>query len=582
MHANQSQSAFTPIYRRLLGYVVPHWSAFVIATISLLVVAATEVGVAALMKPMLDGTFVERDAQTIKWVPIALVAIFLVRGLASYLSGYWMAWVARKVIKVLRQQMFEKLLLLPVAFFDSSPSGVLISKLIYDVEQVANATTDVITIIIRDTVTVIGLLAWMLYLDWFLALILLIGAPAMAQLINIINRRFRRYSTHIQESMGNVSHIAEETIEGQRVVKTFGGQAYERERFEQANEENRRLNMKLLATTAASVPIIQLIASMASAMVIYVALNQPDMSVGAFMSFVSAMMMILAPMKRLTKISASLQRGVAAAASIFTFVDTPEEPDDGGIQLDKCQGNVSFNNVSFRYQSTDEMVLKAINLHINAGETVAFVGRSGSGKSTLVSLLPRFYDLNEGTITVDGEDIRDISLASLRSQMAFVSQHITLFNDTIARNIAYGGIGERSEEQLLEASKSAYALEFIEKLPHGFDTMVGENGVLLSGGQRQRLAIARALLKNSPILILDEATSALDTESERYIQSALDKLMENRTTLIIAHRLSTIEKADKIVVMDKGVIAEVGDHHTLLQQNGLYAALYKMQFEEKT
>jgi subfamily B ATP-binding cassette protein MsbA len=299
------------------------------------------------------------------------------------------------------------------------------------------------------------------------------------------------------------------------------------------------------------------------------------------MSFLSAMMMILGPMKRLTQVSANLQRGVAAAASIFTFVDTPEEPDTGELQLGECHGEVSFKNVNFQYQKADEMVLKGINLQVNSGETVAFVGRSGSGKSTLVSLLPRFYDINEGSITVDGQDIRGIALASLRSQMAFVSQHITLFNDTIARNIAYGGIGERTREQLTEAARSAYALEFIEKLPHGFDTMVGENGVLLSGGQRQRLAIARALLKNSPILILDEATSALDTQSERYIQAALDKLMENRTTLIIAHRLSTIEKADKIVVMDKGAIAEIGDHQNLLQKDGLYAALYKMQFEEQ-
>ncbi len=578
---NPSKGSFSNIYRRLLGYVVPHWGAFVIATVSLLVVAATEVGVAALMKPMLDGTFVERDPFVIKWVPIGLVLIFLVRGVASYLSGYCMAWVARQVIKVLRAQMFEKLLQLPVSFFDSSPSGVLISKLIYDVEQVANATTDVITIIIRDTVTVIGLLAWMLYLDWFLALILLVGAPAIAQLINVINRRFRRYSTHIQDSMGNVSHIAEESIEGNRVVKTFGGHEYERHRFETANEKNRHLNMKLLATTAASVPLIQLIASMASALVIYVALNQPDLSVGGFMSFVSAMMMILAPMKRLTKISANLQRGVAAAASIFTFVDTQGEIDNGDTVIEKSTGLVEYDHVSFQYDSSEEMVLKDVSLTINPGETVAFVGRSGSGKSTIVSLLPRFYETQQGEIRIDGHRINDIRLSSLREQMALVSQHITLFNDTIANNIAYGTIGECSREKLVEACRAAYALEFIEKLPNQFETVVGENGVLLSGGQRQRLAIARALLKNAPILILDEATSALDTHSERYIQSALDSLMQNRTTLIIAHRLSTIENADKIVVMDHGTIAEVGDHSSLLKRDGLYAALYKMQFEEQ-
>lgn len=570
------------VYRRLLGYVVPHWKAFVVATVALIVVAATETGFAMLMKPMMDGSFVERDMDVIRWTPVVLIGLFLVRGIASYLSEYWMAWVARRVIKVLRGEMFEQLLKLPVSFYDSSPSGTLISKLIYDVEQVALAATDVITILVRDTITVFGLLGWMFYLNWKLAAILMVGTPVIALVIDFINKRFRRYSHKIQDSMGNVSRIAEEAIEGQREVKTFGGQQYEAQRFEEENEANRALNLKLLATSAASVPVVQFVATIASAIVIYIALSDSEMSVGGFMSFIAAMMMLLAPMKRLTKISANLQKGIAAARSIFTFIDLPQELDSGSLKLEKSRGAVTYRDVNFGYATGDTQVLHQINLTIEPGQMVAFVGRSGSGKTTLVNLLPRFYDLQNGSIEIDNRDIKQFTLESLRDQISLVSQHITLFNDTIAHNIAYGRLDGVGEAQIIEAARAAHAWEFIERLPQGLNTVVGENGVLLSGGQRQRLAIARALLKNSPILILDEATSALDTESERHIQAALEELMENRTTLVIAHRLSTIESADQIVVLDQGRVVEQGTHQELLRNDATYAALHRLQFKQQS
>ncbi|MCW8917585.1 MAG: lipid A export permease/ATP-binding protein MsbA [Gammaproteobacteria bacterium] len=583
MH-NAGRTAGHIIYRRLLGYVLPHWRAFFVAIFALVVVAGTEAGFAAFLKPMMDGSFVEKDPEIVRLTPIILIAIFLVRGVAAYLSGYLMAWVARRVISTLRGEMFAQLLRLPVSFFDNTPSGTLLSKLIYNVEQVARATTGVVTILVRDTFTVLGLLGWMFYLNWQLAAILMVGTPLIAKVIHFINRRFRRYSTRIQDSVGTVTQIAEEAIEGQRVVKTFGGQEYELRRFDEANENNRRLNMKLESTNAASVPVVQMVAALASALVIYIALRQVEeegMSVGSFMSFIASMMMLHSPMKRLTHIAVSLQQGIAAAESIFTFLDTPPERDAGIQHLGRCAGAVSYQQVSFGYSGDKGAVLHDIDLQIAPGQSVAFVGRSGSGKSTLVSLLARFYDVTTGQILIDGHDIRELPLERLRAQIALVTQHITLFNDTIANNIAYGSLGSASREAIIQAAEAAHAMEFIRELPAGLDTMVGENGVLLSGGQRQRLAIARALLKDAPILILDEATSALDTESERHIQAALEGLMANRTTLVIAHRLSTIEKADNIVVLEKGRIIESGAHAELLARNGQYAVLYNMQFQDK-
>jgi subfamily B ATP-binding cassette protein MsbA len=572
------------LYRRLLTYVWPHWRAFVVAVLALVVVGGTEAVFAYFLQPMFDGTFVDKDPDIVRWTPFVLIGIFLVRGSATFASGYLMSWVSQMVINTLRGEMFQQLLRLPVTFFDNTPSGTLVSKLIYDVQQVSQASTAVVTTLFRDTFTVIGLLALMFYHSWELAIILMLGAPLVAQVINFINRRFRRYSKHIQNAMGEVAQIAEEAIDGQRVVKTFGGQTYEQQRFDAANENNRRLNMKMELTNSASEPVVMMVAAVASAVVIYVALQQvdsKDLSVGTFVSFIAAMMMLHSPMKRLTKITASLQRGIAAAESIFTFVDAARERDEGTREIGRCEGAVSYRGVSFSYSSDKGNVLHDIELQIAPGESVAFVGRSGSGKSTLASLLARFYDVTAGQILIDGHDIRELPLERLRDQIALVTQHITLFNDTIANNIAYGSLGEASREAITAAAEAAHAMEFIRELPAGLDTMVGENGVLLSGGQRQRLAIARALLKDAPILILDEATSALDTESERHIQAALEGLMENRTTLVIAHRLSTIEKADNIVVMEKGRIIESGAHAELLAHDGQYAVLYNMQFQDK-
>ncbi|MFA7632061.1 MAG: lipid A export permease/ATP-binding protein MsbA [Thiohalomonadaceae bacterium] len=570
------------LYRRLLRYVQPYWRVFILTIFALLVTAATEVAFAALLKPLMDGAFVDRDSLVIKWTPVAMVLLFFISGLASYTSTMGMQWVARRVIQALRGEMFRHLLRLPVSYFDSIASGTLVSKLIYDVEQVSSASTEVITTLVRDVFVVIALLAWLLYLSWQLALVLFIAAPVIAKVIAVISGYARRYSSRIQHSVGDVAHVTEEVVMAQRVVKVFGGQEYETERFNEVNERNRRLSLRLESQVAASSPLVQFITALGSAGIIYLATTDTmleQITPGTFVSFIAAMMMMYAPTKRLTRVAVVLQRGLAAAESIFGFVDTPVEVDEGKQELARAAGRVEFRDVSFQYTPEQPTVLHNVNLQIEPGQTVALVGRSGSGKSTIVSLLPRFYDVQHGQILLDGVDISALKLSSLRDQIALVSQHIVLFNDTIARNIAYGSTGEASREEIAQAAETAHAMEFIRDLPQGLDTLVGENGVLLSGGQRQRIAIARALLKNAPILILDEATSALDTHSERHIQQALEAVMQNRTTLVIAHRLSTIEKADRIVVMDKGRIVEMGTHRELLALNKHYAALHRLQFQ---
>jgi len=571
------------IYQRLLNYVKPYWLAFTAAIIAMAVFAGTEVGLAAMMKPLLDGSFVARDADTIKLLPLLLIGLFLIRGAANFVTSYGLGWVARNVIKNLRTEMFERLISLPSSFYDQSTSGQLMSKLLYDVEQVANATTGAVLTLIRDSLTVVGLLAWMIYLNGLLSLIILLTVPLIAFLVFKISTRFRKISQTIQDSMGDVGHISNEIIDGQREVKTFCSQEYEIQRFTEANQKNRQHQMKMITTEAISQPIIQLITVLGLAGVIYLA-TLPEMldkiSVGSFISFVTAMFMILTPLKRLTKINSKLQAGIAAAQSIFNLVDNAPEQDNGTKTIHRSQGDIQYKNVTFAYNSNEEPVLNNISFHAKPGQTVAFVGHSGSGKTTLVSLLARFYTLNKGQILLDDIEINQLKLSSLREQISLVNQQVILFNDTIANNITYGQKEHISNEKIIAAAKAAHAWEFIERLPNGLATQVGQNGVLLSGGQRQRLAIARALLRDAPILVLDEATASLDSEAERHIQSALENLMSQRTTLVIAHRLSTIEKADQIIVMHNGKIIENGTHSELMAKDQHYAELHRLQFQE--
>jgi subfamily B ATP-binding cassette protein MsbA len=576
-HANASQ-----YYKRLLALAFVHWKIFAFSIVGMILVAGTDTALAAYMKPLMDDGFVNRDMETIRRLPLILISIFVVRVFAIFISMYCISWVGRKVITKLRQRMFSKLLLLPKAFYDNATTGEIISKFTFDVEQVANASTKAITIIVRDTFTVIGILAWMFYLSVPLTLVLLTTGPLIALLVSLVTRKFRKLSKRIQTSIGDVSRIVEESIKAQIVVKVFGGRSYEESQFEIINEQNRRQNMRMIATQALSTPVIRLIVGIGLAIIIYLVTRDESMNIvtpGTFASYMVSLTFLFGPVKRLADVNVELQRGIAAAESVFRLTDLENEKDSGSFSSDRIEGDINFNHVGFRYSTAKEPALVDINLDINAGETVAFVGRSGSGKTTLLNLLPRLYDVTEGSVTLDGHDVRDFMLENLRSHIAFVGQDVVLFNDTVAHNIAYGSMRDADMRQVEEAAKQAHADTFIRELLHGYQTVVGERGLMLSGGQRQRIAIARALLANAPVLILDEATSALDTESERFIQASLDELMKNRTTLVIAHRLSTIESADKIVVLDAGKIVETGTHQQLLESNGHYAALHRMQFE---
>ena len=572
------------LYRRLLSYALVYWKIFVVAIIGMVIVAAASTAFPALMQPMMDGSFVDRDPETIKWVPFALIGIFFVRVIGSFVSSYGMSVIGRNVIRELRLEMFTKLLTLPKSFYDQATTGELISKFSFDVEQVATATTKAITVLIRDTLTVIALVSWMFYLNAKLALVFVIVAPLVAALVVGVSKRFRKISRNIQTSMGDVSRVIEESIKGQLVVKIFGGRHYEEQQFTDVNNINRRQNLRLQMTQALSSPIVQLLVACALSIIIYLATLDSminEISVGTFVSFITAMSMLLPPVRSLTSIVSVLQRGIAAAESVFGFIDLKQENDDGDYTVDRVKGLIEFDDVTFTYKDEDSASLEAISLTIEVGQTVAFVGRSGSGKTTLLNLIPRLYDLSVGEVRLDGVNIQKYTLENLRSHISYVGQDVVLFNDTIEHNIAYGSMKKCNHEDVVEATKAAHAYEFISESNNGFQTIVGERGVMLSGGQRQRIAIARALLKDAPLLILDEATSALDTESERYIQASLESLMKTRTTLVIAHRLSTIEKADVIVVMDKGRIIESGTHQELIDLNKHYAALHQQNFEEK-
>ncbi len=569
------------LYVRLLTYVRPYWRAFAVSILGMAAAAATEPLLPALLKPFLDGTFVQKDDAVMHWAPLFILVLFFVRGLAGFVGSYAIHWVGNKLVMDLRAAMFSKLMTLPTHYYDDHATGTLISKLTYDVTNVTAAATSVVTITIRDSIIIIGLLGWLFYLDWKLTLISLTVAPVVAWVISLINRRLRNASRETQQAMGSITQVIEESVTAHKVVKLFGGQHYEQDRFNQEINQVRRHMMKQAAAAVANVPIVQMVAAIALAFVIYLAIDQAKSdatTVGGFLSFVAAMLMLTAPLKRITSINEFVQRGLAAAESVFALLDTVSENDKGSVSLGRVQGALQFEHVNFSYGGNERMALMDIDLDIPAGQVVALVGSSGSGKSTLANLLPRFYELSQGRILIDGQDIHDVTLASLRANIALVSQEVVLFNDTIAANIAYGQMREVPEDEIVAAATAAHAMEFIKDMPHGLDTLVGEKGVRLSGGQRQRIAIARAILKDAPILILDEATSALDSESERHVQAALEILMRGRTTLVIAHRLSTIEKADRIVVLHKGQIVESGTHAELLAKDGAYAQLHRTQF----
>ena len=571
----------TQLYLRLLRYVRPHWQAFAVSIFGMIVAAMTEPLLPALLKPFLDGTFVHKDDWVMRWAPVFILVIFFVRGLAGFFGSYAIHWVGNRVVMDLRAEMFGKLMTLPTRYYDDHATGLLISKLTYDVTNVTAAATSVVTIVIRDTIIIAGLLGWLFYLDWKLTLITLAIAPVVALIIRTINYRLRNASRDTQQAMGSITQVIEESVTAHKVVKLFGGQSYEQQRFDSEINGVRRHMMKQAAAALANVPLVQMVAAVALSFVIWLAIGQTGSdatTVGGFLSFVTAMLMLTAPLKRITSITEFIQRGLAAAESVFDLLDSDDEADTGTLELGRVHGELCFERVSFAYGRDGRMPLQEVDLQIPAGQGVALVGASGSGKSTLANLLPRFYELRSGRILIDGQDIRTVTLASLRANIALVSQEVVLFNDTIAANIAYGQMREVPESEIVAAATAAHAMEFIQDMPQGLATLVGEKGVRLSGGQRQRIAIARAILKDAPILILDEATSALDSESERHVQAALEVLMQNRTTLVIAHRLSTIEKADCIIVLQKGQIAEAGTHAELLALNGVYAQLHRTQF----
>ena len=571
------------IYLRLLVYGKPYWAMFSIGVIAMLLFAVTDTGFAFLIKTLTDsfaGTGTVYDYQQIKvMLPVAVIIIFIIRGVSGFFSVYNIAWIGRQVIKLLRGEVYQKFLNLPTQFLDQKSNAELLSKVTFNIEQVAESTSNILTVLIRDTLTIIVLSLYMVYLNPTLASVIFLVAPVIAILVRFLSLLFRRYSERIQDSMADVTHAIKETLQNHRIIKIFNGQDYESKKFSTINENNRKHNMKLFSTKAIGDAVTIFIASLGVAGVVYVATLEQvksSMTVGDFSGFITAMVLLMTPLKRLTNVNAMIQKGIAAATSVFSLLDEDNEDDQGQLNTNDLNGSIDFKNVCFSY-NRGENTLDEINININPGETIAIVGKSGSGKTTLVNLIPRFYELKSGQLLIDSEDIKNYSLKSLRSNISLVTQEVTLFNDTIFNNIAYG---KYSDSEVRQVVTSAHMDEFINNLPDGLETLVGDQGILLSGGQRQRIAIARALLKNAPILILDEATSSLDSESEQYIQKALDQLMRNRTTLVIAHRLSTIENADRIIVLSKGRIVEQGNHNELIKQNAEYAALHRLQFNE--
>lgn len=563
---------------------MPHKFIGMIAVIAMAGTAVIEAAMVWLVGPLLDETLVAHNIETSRWMPLAFIAIFIGRGVTGFATEATLGWIGRSVISSLRRDVFRKFLTLPSRFIETHATGPMLSRMTYNVEMVAESVTSVVTVMVRDLLTVFAAIGVMLYQSTRLFVFVMIVLPVIAVLIQILGKAFRRYSGRIQDSVGEVTQVTDEVLSGNRVVKIFGGLDYEMDRLIEVDERNRKQNLKLIRSRALGVAVTQVIFGIGVSGVIYAAglesLNG-NLSPGSFMSFFGAMMLILQPLRRITNVNATLQRGIAAGDSLFAIIDEPDEVDSGTYEVDRAAGTVEFRNVNFSYGDDKSPLLKNVSFKVEAGKSIAIVGHSGSGKSTLVSLVPRFYDVGSGEILLDGTAIQDYDLASLRSNISVVSQDVILFNDTIANNLAYGQLRQCSRAELLQAAEAAHVIDFVEEMPEGFDTIVGDRGILLSGGQRQRIAIGRALLKNSPVLILDEATSALDTKSERRIQEALAALMADCTTLIIAHRLSTVESADQIIVLDQGRIVESGTHQELLATGGVYENLYRLQFSDE-